>query len=404
MNLVVHVAPLLPPQNSGVGDYAMLVGRRMEEIGGVRCAYVVAGQIAFDETGDSPHVRNVSGRCDPQALWQAVAELKAAEQKHSTAAAQRNVTSRTDGGVSVVLNYSGYGYEPNGCPSWLVDALRSRPAWVERVVTYFHELYATGLPWQRAFWYSSAQRRITAQIARASDAIITNCAEFARWLEVQSGRPSGSVLSLPVPSNVGEPEDLPAFDSRCRRAVAFGGVRSKRFALNDDAPRIARFLQRLGITELHDIGSQCPIDRRAFEGAGVAVHELGYLEASEVSRALCGSRIGFLDYPLRAVAKSGVFAAYAAHGVVPLLRDTDTRSFDRVTIGDQALALPTADGLAPSCAQLQRLSEAVRTWYSIGSSKRHAETLLQQISPASKLSNAQHRVSTSVVDQPAQAK
>ena len=40
--LAIHIVPHLPPQQSGVGDYATLVGWRMEALGNC-CAYVAAG-------------------------------------------------------------------------------------------------------------------------------------------------------------------------------------------------------------------------------------------------------------------------------------------------------------------------------------------------------------------------
>jgi hypothetical protein len=279
-------------------------------------------------------------------LWQAVEELAAENGQRTT---------------TVVLNYSGYGYEQNGCPVWLVDALRNRPKCVERVVTYFHELYATGRPWQRAFWYSARQRRVAAEVARMSDSILTNCTVYARWLEEATARPVGSVTSLPVPSNVGEPEDLPDFYSRPPRAVTFGNERWKRFALVDDASALAGCLQKLGITEFVDIGAPSPVDRRQFERAGITVRQLGYLPAEEASRELAQCRVGFVDYPVSYAAKSGVFAAYAAHGVVPVLRRCDAAASDGLKQGFHHLWLGVANRV--SDAELAAASMIVVDWY-----------------------------------------
>jgi len=47
---VVHIVPQLPPVNSGVGDYATLVGRRMEEIGGgVACEHLAQSALVACE-------------------------------------------------------------------------------------------------------------------------------------------------------------------------------------------------------------------------------------------------------------------------------------------------------------------------------------------------------------------
>ena len=221
--VAIHIVPQLPPQNSGVGDYATLVGRRMEEIGDVTCGYVAAGVNGVALPNDGKNVRNITGRCEPEALWHAVDELAGVVEPSPSPSLggrgilESNTNHRQDatGALTLILHYSGYGYDRNGAPAWLVDALRQRS--MERqahVVSYFHELYATGRPWQRAFWYSARQRRVASEIARLSDAVTTNREQSARWLEEQTGRSARSVPSLPVPSNIGEPDQVPDFGSR----------------------------------------------------------------------------------------------------------------------------------------------------------------------------------------------
>jgi hypothetical protein len=197
--------------------------------------------------------------------------------------------------------------------------MENRPAeWrTARVVTFFHELYATGWPWRRAFWQSARQRRVAERIARASDALMTNREQSARWLESVTGRPAGSVPHLPVPSNVGEPESVPAYEDRPPHAVVFGGVGHKRkFLTGHGARRTAQACRALGITRITDIGAPTPIDHRPFKEAGVEVVQTGYLPKEEVSALLLDARVGFADYNPDYLEKSGVLAAYSAHGVV----------------------------------------------------------------------------------------
>jgi hypothetical protein len=332
---------------------------------------------AVDLPNDGEHVRNVTGHCDPKALWRAVEELAAAIEPSPNPSLQgRGIfgpSLQGRGNVGVVLHYSGYGYDRNGAPAWLAGALRqSSSGQAAHVVSYFHELYATGRPWQRAFWYSARQRRVASEIARLSDAVITNREQSARWLEEQTERPGGSVASLSVPSNVGEPDELPTIDSRPPRALTFGGDFSKRFALRDEALVVAQLLRRYEISELVDIGSVSPIDQAAFERFGIAVKVMGYLPSEEVSRQLLQCRIGFLDYPLDCVAKSSIFGAFAAHGVIPVLRNDDEPA-DGVMLGRQALALSSALASSPT-PELQGISGEIRAWYC--SSVLHAQALL----------------------------
>ena len=266
---VIHITPQIPPAICGVGDYAAVVGRRMEELcAEVRCGYLAAGHRAA----------GAGAMKDVAKFWGAVEEVTAA---CSTANGGRieglphpGPLPRGEGDrTAIVLHYSGYGYDPSGAPAWLAEALERRPAHLAgvRVVTFFHELYATGKPWQRAFWTSGRQRAAAIRVARASDALATNREQSARWLERQAGLPAESVPHLPICSNVGEPTELVPWDERPRRAVTFGAAAFKRFALRNDAERVAAMLERLGIDELVDIGESTRIAVDAFARHGVAL-------------------------------------------------------------------------------------------------------------------------------------
>ena len=52
----------------------------------------------------------------------------------------------------------------------------------------------------------------------------------------------------------------------------------KRFALYDDARRVARVLANLKITELVDVGEASPINARVFQSHGIVTRQLGYLK------------------------------------------------------------------------------------------------------------------------------
>jgi hypothetical protein len=54
----------------------------------------------------------------------------------------------------VLLHFSGYGYARRGLCRWLVDGLtRWKAAGAQRrVVTMFHEVYASGPIWRSSFW------------------------------------------------------------------------------------------------------------------------------------------------------------------------------------------------------------------------------------------------------------
>ena len=228
-----------------------------------------------NQSADGPGRRNVTELLwRPHALWRAVDE----------------VVDELAGGaidsLSLVVHYSGYGYDTGGAPGWLADALEGRPSRYSavRLVSMFHELYATGRPWQRAFWNSSRQRISSVRVARASDALITNREQSARWLERMTGRAVGSVPCLPVPSNIGEPlENLP-WESRGPQVVTFGGARFKRPVPRGPRRELPRCCAgNWTSARWSALASVRNSIERCFDRDGIEVVQTGFLAAPEVS-------------------------------------------------------------------------------------------------------------------------
>ncbi|MFL6197464.1 MAG: glycosyltransferase family 1 protein [Thermoanaerobaculia bacterium] len=209
---------------------------------------------------------------------------------------------------TVLLHYAGYGYQRRGCPAWLAEGLAS---WRGRLVTVFHEAWASGPPWRSSFWLLPLQRRIAAALARRSSALATTLQIYADML-----RPwAPDIAVMPVFSTVGEPERVPAFGERERRLVVFGGAGVRGRAYGPFRAELARAARELEAVEIVDVGS--PLDLPAAVG-GVPVRALGVLPAFGVGEVLLGSAAGFLAYPPDFLPKSTIFAAYCAHGLLPV--------------------------------------------------------------------------------------
>lgn len=348
MSSILHITPSLPPAVCGVGDYATVVGTSMEQsYSGLGCGYLAAGY---------RQRRLARAVCTSDWLWQEIGDGL-----DSLPAANRH------GDSVIVLHYSGYGYSPDGAPAWLATALESRPAWGVniRIATFFHELYANGWPWKRAFWQSSRQRSVAIRIARASDRLLTNRGESAAWLERVTGRPAGSVPHLPVPSNVGEPVEVPGYFDRPPQGVVFGGLRFKRpFVQGRGAKTTAGVCQKLGLTRLVDIGKPIDIDRKPFAKAGVEIAQMGYLEKEQVSQQLSKSRVGFFDYFPNHLEKSGILAALAAHGVAPLaFEPIERRIAHQIDASECSVSLATVLLESKLAKSQQRLAELAACCY-----------------------------------------
>ncbi|HXO26243.1 MAG TPA: glycosyltransferase family 1 protein [Thermoanaerobaculia bacterium] len=222
------------------------------------------------------------------------------------------------GAAAVLLHYVNYGYAPRGCPTWLVRGVaRWRTGGPRRrLVTYFHEVYACGPPWRSSFWTSPLQRRLAAHLLRASDAAATSLRQYGRILD--RWRPSPAAVVAPVFSTVGEPAAVPPLEERHPRSMlVFGSAAIRQRAYGDLREELIAACRGLGIAEVVDMGPRFAAEMPA-RLDGLRVRVLGALPDAEVSAVLRRSYAGFLGYPAPFLAKSTVYAAYCAHGLVPI--------------------------------------------------------------------------------------
>ncbi|HEX4956216.1 MAG TPA: glycosyltransferase family 1 protein [Thermoanaerobaculia bacterium] len=288
---LIHVVPTLPPPLEGVGTYAL----------------ALAGALA---TGHGIESRFLVG--DPG--WRGEAEHPARALAARTASELAS-TLATEGPGAVLVHYANYGYARRGCPGWLVAGLLAhRREAGGRLLAFFHELWASGPPWASSFWLGPWQRRLVRRLARAADWRGTSLPLYADLLARYLPRPSVAVM--PVFSTVGEPPAVPPLGARPRRLVVFGGTGARERAFGPSGSALERACRELGIEEVREIGPPLPWVPR--QVAGVPVRSLGALPAEQVSRELLGAAAGFLAYPPEFLGKSTIFAAYAAHGLLPV--------------------------------------------------------------------------------------
>jgi hypothetical protein len=182
--------------------------------------------------------------------------------------------------------------------------------------------------------------------------------------------PGKPIRVRPVFSNVGEPADIPSWDDRHAGLVVFGSAATRTRALLALRGRDVA-LRRLGITHLVEAGEgRAEIDDRG----SFATRHLGRLSTPELGKVLLSARFGLLHYPGRHLGKSGVFAAYAAHGCVAV--NTCPR------VGDADGLSPGVHYLAPrsrqpgSAAGHAEMARRLTNWYSDHSLDSQADALL----------------------------
>lgn len=331
---IVQIVPRLPPEFCGVGDYARLLTGAMMPLG-IQTRFLVGDPAWRGETTLDGCEIEVLGERTSKALQQ---ELEATDCSQ------------------VFLHYVGYGYEPYGTPQWLLEGLQSwrasNPS--RRLTTMFHESYASGLPWTRAFWSSGQQKRIAAGVAQLSDGCRTNMNYIARRLEKLAPRHQNRVEVAPVFSTVGEPAIISPLCERKPQMALFGSAAWRRQAYFEHREELLRACEKLGLESIIDIG-------KPFEGEvdlPLPLMRAGALPAPEVSRLLGESRAGFLTYPERFFGKSTIFAAYCAHGMVPICAGSRQNNEDGLEVGTHFWR---SRNTIPSEAQV--VADAAGEWY-----------------------------------------
>ncbi len=302
---VIHIAPELPPTIGGVADYSVILSRRLveESAEAVEPVLVRAGR----EDDPAPEVEfpvvDLGGKATAAALADTVTQL----------------SDDAPGRAVVLLQYSGYGFSRYGAPFWLARGLR-QSCWEREipVLAMFHEIRSSSWkPWSRAFWLSSVQTGVAWGIARLSAGLMTTHPTGAARLR-RFATETTPVQVAPVFSNVGEPSERLSYEERKARAVVFGGTGTKTAIYETHRPLVRKALKKQKIDEVVDVGVTTSVGPDRLD---VEARVLGVQPAKTISSLLLDARIGLLNYSAAYATKSGVMAAYMAHGVTPVLVD-----------------------------------------------------------------------------------
>lgn len=261
----------------------------------------------------------------------------------------------------LVLHFSGYGYASRGLCAWLlreVEGARVALGPTFKLVSVFHELYATGPPWRSAFWTSPLQARIATQLARLSDAVWTNTSLHGAWLSRQA-QPVAGVHVAPVFSNVGEcgPVLSPA-EVRSPVMVVFGGTSTRLRACQAARGRGPQ-LAELGIQEVVEVGP----GPAAWSACELPARHAGLLSAPELSALLQNARFGLLDYESRHLGKSSVFAAYAAHGCCAVNTNAELESAEGLVPQRHYHGVGVAGTASHDLQGWTRMAQEAHRWY-----------------------------------------
>ena len=314
---ILQIVPRAPGSHEGVGDYAGILSVRLEEHSGYRTIFATAADLRRRD-------------------WRAPAAM------------------------AVVLHYVNYGYDPRGVPLWLPRKLEEIQGGGVPLITIFHELYAES-SWRRsAFWLQPWQKRIARMIAERSTLCLVSSAILADQLRGLVGE--SRILVRPVISTFGEPK---------LTSEQISNRSPQRWVICGGTELILRSLKSFpGKGELYVVGGS---ERSEIRSALDKERYLPNVEAKRASLVLSSCSYGWLDYfessdvPTAAILKSTAFAAYCAHGVIPVF----PLSGSRIALGDDALPGPFHFGNLPTESVRPEVAQATYDWYGRNASSAH---------------------------------
>lgn len=345
---LVQIAPSVMG-GGGLADYARLVGLGLDGSG------VEGGFLVVDQ-GDEARTASLG-----------LPVVAMAGKSSQTLAYELAATSAT----TVLLHFVGYAYGNRGLCGWLVDGLAR---WKggdagRRLLVMFHELWAFGPPWRSSFWTNLSQRRIARQLARLADAWVTNTSVHAARLRSIAAVDRLAAV-LPVFSNVGELALPTPLRDRAPVAVVFGQP-PLRCRIHRQMSRFVPVLAAAGVERILDIGE--PLKDGEKQASVLPVERRGFLSAGAASSVLATARLGLLTYPHASLAKSGVLAAYAAHGVVPVVDGTAAGAQDGLVHGETVVRLGAGTDGVLGLDFLARIAVGARRWYAAHDRSRTVE-------------------------------
>jgi hypothetical protein len=170
------------------------------------------------------------------------------------------------------------------------------------------------------------------RLANLSDRRVTSRQSYAEELYRLAPKENAEIVSLPVFSTIGEPKYLSSLSDRVPQLVVFGSRNARLQVYNQCLSSLERICQLLDIKKILDIG--VPTGLELARLIDIPVIEKGVLEVKEISQIMQDSIAGFLNFPHPTfLAKSTVFAAYCAHGIIPCMTQYTQKSMDGLQHG-----------------------------------------------------------------------
>ncbi len=299
---ILQIYPRLPPAIDGIGDYALTLanGLKQRQIQTHFMTFRQENQ-AVDGSDRFPMLQLPVDT--PQAFVDAIPpQIR-----------------------QVILHYSDYPYDPKyGAPFWLINALEAMKQQRSlKLLVMFHEFPSFYLL-KKTFYLFPWQRSVAWKLAQLADVVVTNNAVTKTLLAEKIQQP---LLNLPVFSNIGELAQPLPLKHRRRRLIVFGTPGRRARIYQRSHAMLRNSCRLLGIEEIYDIGPSLHLNQAEIDG--IPLVEMGEQPAATISQLLSDAIAGIVySTDNGRLAKSGVFATYCAHGLVPLVTQEQSPLMD----------------------------------------------------------------------------
>jgi hypothetical protein len=360
----IHIVPAMSPQIDDVGDYALNLAIHLQQSYGIQSRFIV---------------------CDPE--WNGPSRVEGFLIKRLRLRSEAGIwgllASAKEKDCTVLLHYSGYGYDKLGTPFWLYCGIKSwieeqagRPAASQmQFCTVFHELWRScSKPWKTEFYLRKLQKVIVEGLHIRSKLSVASTRRMHQLLE--DFQPH-KTLWLPVPSNmpVTERSNFDRQRNGSLRAVIIGSpeVRAEAVKAHANLLRALEAKGKLGCAMLLGTGDHAegPTTedvwrlQECVSGRKIAVFR--QLSSAEVSRHLAEADLFLSPYGGEIACTSSSFMAALAARCPAVLRDGENtaplqENEHFVASDDSHLSVRRFEQIIAD-GRLAQIATAGRLWY-----------------------------------------
>jgi hypothetical protein len=281
---------------------------------------------------------------------------------------------------AVFLNYVGYGYEKRGVPLKLLFRLwywvhyKKKPLYI-----FFHELYVTdnATIYNSGFWVAPLQKWIYLKLYEMCINCFTSTEAWISRIQNQTKDKGGKAVLTGLFCNIPELQEYISFASRQPVAIVFGSYNTRK-VVYENYEKVNSVCAALGITRIIDIGKGS--FESEWKNIKVTIDAKEVLSTMAIAHYFKNASFGFINYNVAVLGKSGVFAAYAAYGLV-VINFTDIRKecCDLLLHSQHFLYWDDMDLLTNKPDQMETISSSLYQWYQLHNVFAHTELISQKI-------------------------